>query len=121
MKLLGEGLLVTVFAMAIVFAVLIVLMYVIKLETFVLRGSGREKKQNNIEKDTRSTEKSIVSGKVKESVSVKHNDDGEIVAAIISAICASTGCSAESFKIKSIKRIENSYSEWRHAGIAERN
>lgn len=121
MKLLGEGLLVTVFAMAIVFAVLIVLMCVIKLETLILGKPHKSGKEKNIEKNT---EKSVTSEKaeeVTESIPAEQNDDGEIVAAIISAICAGSGCPAESFKVKSIKRINSSYSEWRSAGIAERN
>lgn len=121
MKLLGEGLLVTVFAMAIVFCVLIALMCIIKLQTLVLNVPYKKQKANNAAKCTQNTEKSTLQEKVNEDVSVKQNNDGEIVAAIISAICASAGCSAESFKIKSIKRINNSYSEWRRAGISERN
>lgn len=121
MKLLGEGLLVTVFAMAIVFTVLIVLMCVIKLETLILGKPHKDGKEKNIVKNT---EKSVISEKaeeVTESIPAEQNDDGEIVAAIISAICASNGCSAENFKIKSIKRINSGYSVWRSAGIAEKN
>lgn len=121
MKLLGEGLLVTVFAMGIVFVVLAVLMYVIKLETLIMNRPDKSKKEKNIEKNT---EKSVTAEKaeeVTESIPAEQNDDGEIVAAIISAICASSGCSAENFKVKSIKRINSNYSEWRSAGIAERN
>lgn len=45
MKLLGEGLLVTVFAMAIVFCVLIALMCIIKLQTLVLNVPYKKQKQ----------------------------------------------------------------------------
>lgn len=113
-----DGLTVTVFAMGIVFAVLIVLMFIIMLQTFILK----EKKDNGSADEN----KNISAEKIElieqnQSMPVKDQISGEaeIAAAIVAAICAYTNLSSSEFTIKGIKRVNGNDSTWRNAGIIQ--
>jgi glutaconyl-CoA/methylmalonyl-CoA decarboxylase subunit delta len=115
---LQQGALVTVFAMGIVFAVLIVLMGIIMFQTYVLR-ERRNNSQKNIDKIPSSPASSNVNNEQTRTVySVEEvSNDEEIAAAIVAAICAYTNSSSSDFVIKSIKRVNNSVPAWRRSGI----
>jgi glutaconyl-CoA/methylmalonyl-CoA decarboxylase subunit delta len=115
---LQQGALVTVFAMGIVFAVLIVLMGIIMFQTYVLR-ERRNNSQENIDKIPSSPASSNVNNEQTRTVySVEEvSNDEEIAAAIVAAICAYTNSSSSDFVIKSIKRVNNSVPAWRRSGI----
>lgn len=115
---LQQGALVTVFAMGIVFAVLIVLMGIIMFQSYVLR-ERRNNSQENIDKGSSapaSANVNIEQTKTVYSVEEVSNDE-EIAAAIVAAICAYTNSSSSDFVIKSIKRVNNSVPAWRRSGI----
>lgn len=112
MDLLVEGLSVTLFAMAIVFGVLVALMFIIKLQTAILS------------KDKPKASKPIEKAEVKQEVNVKpavepkkDNTDEELVAVIMSAISAYSDMQGIDFTIKSIKRVSTNDSGWRRAGL----
>lgn len=101
-----EGLKVTIFSMAIVFFVLTILMYVIKLQTLCLKNIGNDKKTKGIGKET-------ITRELEES---SLEDDKEIVAVIAAALSMYMDKPVSDINIKSIKRIDNSL-DWRKLGI----
>lgn len=121
LKLLNEGLLVTVFAMGIVFAVLVVLSYIIKAETFVIDKIFRDKPIANSKIPEVQVPKVIDKINEIEITPEDETDELELVAALMASICAYTGKSSNNFRINSIKRTNSNYSTWRNAGIADRN
>ena len=113
---LQEGLVVTVFAMGIVFVVLIVLMYIIMFQTKLLANISKDKStssktpQKDIAKPAEAP-KELITNKV--AAAVPKSNDKEIAAAIIAAICEYTNLSSSDFTIKSIKRVSGNDSAWR--------
>ncbi|MEW8955101.1 OadG family protein [Clostridium sp.] len=95
---------VTLVSMLIVFMVLIVLMYVIKLQNKILAAIVPEEK-SNVKEEKIEVKKPEVVETIKESIDLR--DDYELVAAIMGALCAETGSNASDLRIKSIKRIED--------------
>ncbi len=115
-QLLGEGLEITLFAMAIVFAVLIVLMFIIKIQTSIFSNFNKEDK--NIEKSNEHEKL-----EVKDSLSQSSNyenliKDEEIVGAIMAALSAYCEEEGTKFRIKNIKRVSENDSNWRRAGLS---
>lgn len=115
---LQQGALVTVFAMGIVFAVLIVLMGIIMFQTYVLR-ERRNISQENINKSSAAPASANINNEQTETVYrvEEVSNDEEIAAAIVAAICAYTNSSSSDFVIKSIKRVNDSVPAWRRSGI----
>ncbi|MBU5592085.1 OadG family protein [Clostridium sp. MSJ-4] len=111
MELFLEGLRITGFSMAIVFTVLIVIMFLIKIETLLLSKERKNKQadEGNI------TNTEIITKK--EEVIEEEDKDEELVAVIMAAISSFMDNEGMEFKIKSIKRINNSDSAWRRAGM----
>jgi len=99
--ILKEGLLVTVFSMAIVFAVLEIISVLISLETFIINKFSDEKKKNQLNVNNI-------------EIVEKQQDDLEIIAAITAALSMYTSLSGTQFKIKSIVRTKDSLG-WRRA------
>lgn len=102
---------VTLVAMSIVFVVLIVLMFVIKIQTRVLGGIKEEKKEINdrkIETVTEVREEPVVKPK-------RLEDDMQLVAAIMAALSVYTGKDASELRIKSISRSNSS--NWTNSAI----
>ena len=95
MEHMGEGVVVLVIGMSIVFLVLITL-WAILLGFEKIFGSPKKKKAEP---------KKEVAPVL--SVEKPMDDEEEIVAVITAAICAMTGQTASSFKINKIKRISN--------------
>ncbi|KAJ49408.1 sodium pump decarboxylase gamma subunit [Clostridium tetanomorphum] len=106
-----EGLKVTIFSMSIVFLVLIILMYVIKLQTFLLNKSDKRKvKDEIIIEDSYENQKEHIS----------LDNDKEIVAVIAATLAMYMDTSVDNINIRNIKRI-NSSLEWRKSGIKSMN
>lgn len=102
---------VTLIAMGIVFTVLIVLMFVIKIQTRVLGSVKEQEKVVDCKKVEVATE-------VKENIMIKSSrleDDMQLVAAIMAALSAYTGKDASELKIKSINRTNSS--NWTNSAI----
>lgn len=108
---LSQAGIVTLVSMSIVFIVLVVLMFVIKIQTRVLGGVKEEKKEiidKKIEVVTESKEK-------KEIKSVRVEDDMQLVAAIMAALSVYTGKDVSELRIKSINRSNSS--NWTNSAI----
>lgn len=104
---------VAVTSMIIVFGVLLVLMLVIKLQSFLLGGDYKKKPRIN----EKSKEVPVAVKEVDNTVqTVDVNKEYELVAAIMAALSAHTGKSLDELNIKSIKRVNNN-SSWRSASI----
>lgn len=101
LDILKEGLFVTVFSMAIVFAVLEVISLIISLETYIINKFSSEKKKVELKVNV-------------SEVIEKQEDNLEIIAAITAALAMYTSLSSSQFKIKSIIRTKDSYN-WRKA------
>ncbi len=98
MDKMGEGVVVLVIGMTIVFSILI-LLWAILLgfeKIFYKKPAKKEKEQAPVKKE-----------EVLETIETPYEDDLEIVAVITGAICNMTNSDASKFKIKSIKRISN--------------
>ncbi|PRR76641.1 oxaloacetate decarboxylase gamma chain [Clostridium liquoris] len=111
LELFLEGLKVTIFAMAIVFVVLTILMYIIKLQTICLKNVGDKEKVKNIDEE-------IIRTSEIDEISLEN--DKEIVAAIAAALAMYMDTPVNSINIKSIKKIKNSL-DWRKSGIKSIN
>ncbi|GAA0127110.1 OadG family protein [Clostridium sp. ATCC 25772] len=93
---------VSVVAMLIVFAVLIILMFIIKFQNSIFE----KRNAKNIEKEK--PEDTVIVTKVEESEEVELQDDSEIVAAIIGALSLQLDVPTSGLNIRSIKRVSNS-------------
>ncbi len=100
MDKMGEGVVVLVIGMTIVFSVLILLWAILLGFEQVFYKIPQKKKAKAEAKPQNTVEEAPV-------VTVAEEDETEIVAVITAAICAMTNQSASNFKIKSIKRISN--------------
>ena len=99
MDKMGEGVVVLVIGMTIVFSILILLWAILLgFEKIFYKApvKKKEKAQAPVKKE-----------EVLEVIETPYEDDLEIVAVITGAICNMTNSDASKFKIKSIKRISN--------------
>lgn len=111
----GDGLIVTVFSMAIVFLSLLVISFIIDaLRAVATKDSG--------EKVVEKTAPIEVSKEVvKEEIVDTSNDEdeGELVAVIAAAIAASMGINVSDLNINSIKRVPQTGPVWSKVGRQE--
>lgn len=103
MNKMGEGVVVLIIGMTIVFSILILLWLILLGFEKVFYTIPMKKKEKAKVKETKS-EVSEVAPVVN---NVTEEDDTELIAVITAAICSLTGQSASKFNIKSIKRISN--------------
>jgi len=115
MGALKQGLVVPVYAIAIAFVVLIIMLVIIRLQTHSLSSVGTKSK-DSINTSTKGQEK-----EVSDLISVTKTDDLEFVAAIMAALCAHTGKTVSELNIKSIKRVSGNESAWRKEAILNGN
>ena len=108
-KMLG-GLVVTLFSMMIVFVVLMIIMYAIKLMT-----SSLSEKPKKIKEDDVKVAKSEEIPQISESCKAKH--DNEEFAAVMAAIATYYASGDTKIVIRSIAR--NGMSSWANAGMLE--
>ena len=102
---------VTLVAMSIVFVVLIVIMFVIKIQTRILGGVKEENKEiinKEIETVHEVKEETVVN-------TVRLEDDMQLVVAIMAALSVYTGKDASELRIKSINRTNSS--NWTNSAI----
>lgn len=95
----------TLVAMTIVFALLIILQYIIKLQTFILSFAGKKRVVHKVDIMLKEEEEE------EEEVEVEPEDELEVVAVIAAALAAYLDIPQSNLKIKSIKRINNN-SSW---------
>ncbi|MFA9397923.1 MAG: OadG family protein [Clostridiaceae bacterium] len=108
-ELLLEGLVVTLFAMVIVFSVLIIISFIIRLQTFLVAKVSAPKK--NVKEEI--LEPAIVE-EIEEEMD--DSDELELVAAITAAISLYTNLPESRFSVKSIVR-RNDNLNWRKASL----
>lgn len=109
---LTEGILVTVVGLAIVFAVLIILMFAL----MIMKNIFYSPEQSAKKEDTAAAVKVPVKEVHKPE---KAADDTEIIAVITAAVAAVLNTSSKQLKIKSYKRIGNNTPAWNKAGVSE--
>lgn len=108
---IGDGLLVTVFSMAIVFIVLVAISFLIDILRKTLAEDGT-KKQEVKEIEVKEEFK-------EEPVKSKEMDDEELVAVIAAAIACSMGVELPDINIKSIKRVSPKSTAWQNVARQE--
>lgn len=107
-----DSLTVTVFALGIFFAALVIIMFLIMLKNFMQKDKRSSENENiMIEKAVPVMQSTPVQKQIQ--------TDSEIAAAIVAAICSYTNLSSNEFTIKSIKRVNGNDSSWRNAGIIQ--
>lgn len=115
-KLQGP-LLVTLLSIALVFAVLVILMLIFKLQSKTSRNSRLDNQSKDEDSaaatldDSNNGSKNI--GSLRET---NLEEDEELVAVIAAAISAYTGLSMQQFRVKSVKLIDND-SNWRRQSL----
>ena len=92
----------TVIAMTIVFALLIVLQYIIKIQSFILSFGAKKDKPHNLE---------VIDEEEYEEIEDKSQDDLEVVAVIAAALSAYLDIPESNLKIKSIKRVSSNWGQ----------
>lgn len=103
---LGQSLFISVFAMIVVFVVLLIISYLIDFTALCINGS-----------------KSKVANKVTTEVKPKIDksstkvDDSELVAVIAAVVASYLGTSVDNVKISKIRRIPQSNSPWAERGL----
>lgn len=109
---LFDSLIITVFSMSVVFAVLILIAYLIKL----LKAISTDEKEKQVE----NIKQEAVVNKVDEIIEDSEQaDDEELVAVISAAVAASLGVSIPEINIKAIRRINQPIPSWAQAGRTE--
>ena len=103
---IGQALFISLFAMAIVFLVLLVISYLIDITAFIIKGSAKPKKANGAVSNT------ATSAPVKNK---KGSDD--TLVAIAAAIAAYLGTSVDNVRITKIRRIPQSSTAWTERGL----
>ncbi|GAA0123886.1 MAG: OadG family protein [Clostridium argentinense] len=95
-------------AMIIVFAVLVILMYLIKFQSFLLRD-----KKKNIE-PVKEENPELVSDQIE--IIEDPQDDLELVAVIMATLSTHLNVPTSELNIKSIKRVNNGNTNWGNNG-----
>lgn len=113
---IGDGLVITLFSMVIVFITLLAISYLIDLLTILV--NRREKKKAVPETEVKVDKEKIVK-ESKESSVEENIDDEELVAVISAAIAASLGVAVPQINIRSIKRTQSVNNVWSEMGKAE--
>ena len=111
----GNALLVAVLGMGIVFIVLILIMCVLLIMEKIF---APKKKTVKTAEKTETVQKAPETAPTR-AVEAKTNGDGEIIAAITAAICASLNTSSYNIRIKSYRKLGESASAWNRASRNE--
>lgn len=110
-----EGLKVTAVGLAIVFAVLIILMFVLTLMKYVFAREPKNE-QSAQTADTHSDNATAPSAATMETDDV--NED-ELIAVLTAAVAASLNTSTYNLHIKSYRRVNNTAPVWNQAGLRD--
>lgn len=105
---LADSLIVTVFSMAVVFAVLIVISFLIR----ILKAISVEGEKKVVETPIKEVETKQVSQIEQQTEQQTEDDEEEIVAAISAAIAIALGSTIPQIRIKTIRRINQNTTSW---------
>ncbi len=108
------GLQTTVVGLCTVFAVLIILMLVLKVFDVIFYKPLKPAQKEEVK-----TEKVVPVVKAPVAQSAESEDDEELIAVLTAAIAASLNTTTYNLKIKSYRRISNNTPAWNKAGIKE--
>ena len=103
---LGQAGFISIFAMIVVFIVLLIISYMIDLTAFFLKGSNQVKKANG--EDIRTAEPSPVNKKA---------DGSADIVVIAAAVAAYLGTSVDNIKICKIRRVNQYDTTWTQNGL----
>lgn len=103
----GQALFISLFAMAVVFLVLLVISYLIDITALFLKKSAKSKKSNNVVSDATIASVSATSD--------KSRDDTIVV--IAAAIAAYLGTSVDNVRITKIRRVTQNDTAWNERGL----
>lgn len=103
---IGQALFISIFAMVVVFLVLLIISYLIDITAFFIGGSKKKEKAVKVETATPAS---------KATKKEEKNDD--LVAVIAGAIAGYLGTSVDNIRIKSIRRIPQSDTPWTERGL----
>ncbi len=103
---IGQALFISIFAMVVVFLVLLIISYLIDITAFIIGGSKKKEKAVKVETATPAP---------KATKKEEKNDD--LVAVIAGAIAGYLGTSVDNIRIKSIRRIPQSDTPWTERGL----
>lgn len=103
---IGQAVFISIFAMLIVFVVLLIISYMIDITAFVLKGSNKPKKANGVAESTTSV-----------APAKKADGSSADVAVIAAAVAAYLGVSVDNIRIQRIRRIDQSISPWSEKGL----
>lgn len=107
-----DSLVITVFSMAVVFAVLASISFLIRILKAVSNGGEKKEAKNQIQGNL--NVKPVSNIKEKEAV-----EDEELVAVISAAIAASLGVSIPEVRIRTIRRVNQNTTSWVQANKIE--
>ena len=107
-----DSLVITVFSMAVVFAVLAGISFLIRILKAVSNGGEKKEVKNQIQENL--NVKPVSNIKEKEAV-----EDEELIAVISAAIAASLGVSIPEIRIRTIRRVNQSTTSWAQANKIE--
>lgn len=110
----GQGLIVTVFSMAVVLAVLLLISYLINILKVTTNGKDKKVQPEETEALVEKKQKYVEKGALNKNV-----DDEELTAVIAAAISASMGVSIPDINIKAIRRVSQNTSTWAEMGRKE--
>lgn len=104
---LGQALFISLFAMAVVFLVLLIISYLIDITAFFLKGNVKPKKADGAVSPTATTAPVVKNVK----------GSGDTVAVIAAAIAAYMGTSVDNVRITKIRRIAQTDTAWTERGL----
>lgn len=103
---IGQAIFISIFAMSVVFFVLLIISYMIDITAGVIKkGTKCEKKSNGVANKSTAT-----------STPTKKDDSSAVVAAIAAAVASYLGTTTDNVRIVSIRRV-NSNSTWAQNGL----
>lgn len=103
---IGEALFISVFAMIVVFLVLLIISYLIDITAFCIGGKKKKVEVKNEPKKETIAEVKKANAK-----------DDNLVVTIAAAIAAYLGTSVDNVRIKSIRRVPQSDTPWTERGL----
>lgn len=109
---------ITIIAMGIVFIVLALLMYVLKVQTIIFKDRKKQNRKAVLDSQAAGfADKNVEDSGNSPQSSMQPSREEEVLAAIIAAVCTYTSLSSNEFTIRSIKRADGTGSQWRRSGI----